>query len=174
MKTSAAAPSRTQATATSTLLIRIPARLVPRPGQQLVLDVRARGRRKNGSPSPAAHDRRDKNDRRDGNDDRNNPGGQVEAFCRRLGKNGWTIFLHESLQGEVIRFVAGDALIEFLEHTVRVGASYMVAGGQNLIAAADAHELLAEGPGTSGFLGARGRGDRAQGRGEEREEHQRI
>src|ERR1700730_2786973 len=160
MKTSAAVASSTQATATSTLLIRILARLVPRSGQQFGRDVRARGRRKNGAPSPAAHDRRDKKDRSDRKHDGNNPGGQVEALCRRFGENGWTIFLHEGLEREVIRFVASDALIEFFEHTVRVGASHMIAGRQNLIAAADAHELLAEGLGTGGFLGARTRSNR--------------
>src|SRR3984893_15838151 len=104
MKTSAAVASRTQATPTSPLLMRILARLVPRPGQQFGRDVRARGRRKNGTPSPAAHDRRDKTDRSDRKHDGNNPSGQVEALCRRFGENGWTIFLHEGLKREVIRF----------------------------------------------------------------------
>src|ERR1700675_3645284 len=75
---------------------------------------------------------------------RHAPGHQAEAGVRRFGVNFCAEFLYESLRDGVFGITPREALVHFLEHGGRDGATNVIALRQNLIAAAHAHELAGD------------------------------
>jgi hypothetical protein len=67
------------------------------------------------------------------------------------GEDGGSVFLHERLLDQAVAVAAADGGHQFVAHAVGVGAADVVALQQNLVAAADAHHLMAD------FVEARGR-----------------
>ncbi len=72
------------------------------------------------------------------------PGGAIEALVGGRGEHGGAVFLHEGLLDQAVAVAAGDGGHQFVAHAVGVGAADVVAFEQNLVAAADAHQLVAE------------------------------
>jgi hypothetical protein len=85
-------------------------------------------------------------------DDGHDPSDPIEATRRRLGENRGTVFLNERLKDERVGFVLSDAVVELLQHFVRVSAPDVVTGGEDLIATANAKELVTELLGVVGLL----------------------
>ena len=54
------------------------------------------------------------------------------------------VFLHEGLLDKAVAVATRDGGHEFVAHAVGIGAADVVAFEQNLAAAADAHQLMAE------------------------------
>ncbi len=96
----------------------------------------------------------------------------IETLRRRLGHDAFAIFLNEGLQGKVVGLVACHHLIEFFQHRGGCGAPHVVAGGEDLVAAAHADQVLAEFLGALGLLSADRPGGEPSGKreGEQRDE----
>ncbi len=77
-------------------------------------------------------------------DEGNDPRGAIEAGSSGSGEDGRPVFLNESLFDQAVAVAAGDSSHQFVAHHVGVGAADMVTFEEDLIAAADAHQLMAE------------------------------
>src|SRR5271157_3657755 len=152
MKKNVAAASRAQATAMSKLLIGVLVGFALGACEKVRRNFRAGGRDEGGAVAPAAYYLPENSEGDERNHNRHDPGNEIEPFRRRRGEDRGAVFLDESLNGEIVRLVARDALVELLDHVVRIGAAHMVAGDKNLVAAADAHQFLAEGASAGSFL----------------------
>src|SRR5579872_1411304 len=102
------------------------------------------GQRGFGAIFPGANYKDDQAEADDQQDKGHDPGRAVEAFAGGSGEDGRPVFLHEGLFDEAVAIAAGDGGHEFVAHAVGVGAADVVAFEKNLVAAADAHELVAE------------------------------
>ena len=76
--------------------------------------------------------------------ERHDPRDAVEAGGGGRGQHGVAVLLHEALQDQRIAVAAREAGGKLIAHAVRVGAADVIAFQQNLIAAAHAHELMAQ------------------------------
>ena len=81
------------------------------------------------------------------------------------GEDRGSVFLHEGLFDQAVAVAAVDGGHQFVAHAVGVGAADVIAFEKNLVAAADAHHLVAE------FVEARG-GIAGAGEGEDGETEQ--
>ncbi len=78
------------------------------------------------------------------NDWRDDVGGAVEALHGRGGEHRGAVFLHEALLDQAVAVSARDRGHEFVAHAVGIGAADVIAFQKNLVAAADAHHLVAD------------------------------
>jgi hypothetical protein len=93
---------------------------------------------------PGTHDvngqKNSKNQSRKGHD----PSYAIEACRRGCCKNSGPVFLHKTLQREIVTVASINGGCEFTPHAIGIGASDVVTFQQNLTAAARAHELVAQ------------------------------
>src|ERR1019366_6180258 len=81
-----------------------------------------------------------KDEQRGGHD----PGDDVELREHGRGEGGGTVFVLEGGEDDVVRVAVVDGGAEFGEHAIGIGAADVVALDEDLGAAADAHQLVAE------------------------------
>ncbi len=75
---------------------------------------------------------------------RHDPRDPVEAGGGRRGQHRGTVFLYEVLQRQIVVFAAIETRHEFAAHAVGISAADVVALEQDLAAATDAHQLVAQ------------------------------
>src|SRR5258708_23386434 len=71
-------------------------------------------------------------------------GGAVEALGSGSSENSGTVFLHEALLDQAVAVAARDGSHEFVPHAVGGRAADVIAFQKDLVAAADAHHLVAD------------------------------
>ena len=96
-------------------------------------------------------------------DEGEDPGGAIEAGGGGRGEHRGAVFLHEGLFDQAVAVAAADGGHQFVAHAVGVGAADVVAFEQNLVAAADAHELVADFVEASGGIAGAGQGEHGEG-----------
>jgi len=99
---------------------------------------------RSGAVLPDANDVDDQTEAEDQDGERHDPRSAVKAAGGGSGEDGRSVFLHEGLLDEAVAVAAADGGHEFVAHAVGVGAADVVALEQDLVASADAHELMAE------------------------------
>ena len=72
------------------------------------------------------------------------PGHAVEARRRRRGQHRVAVLLNETLQHQAVAVATLDGGHQLVAHAIGVGAADMVALQQHLVAAAHAHQAVAE------------------------------
>ena len=75
---------------------------------------------------------------------RHDPRGAIEAGRGRRSQYRGPVFLYEGLLDKAVAVSTSDGGHEFVAHAVGIRAADVVAFKQNLSAAADAHQLVAE------------------------------
>jgi len=93
------------------------------------------------------------------------PGGAIEAGGGGSGEHRGSVFLDESLLYQAVIVAAAEGSHQFVAHAVGSGTADVVTLEQNLVAAADAHQLVAD-------LGEAGRRVARAGKGEDGEREQ--
>jgi len=74
----------------------------------------------------------------------NDPCGAIEAGVGWGCEDDGSVFLYEALLDQAVAIAAGDCGHQFVAHAVGVGAADVIAFEEDLIAAANAHQLMAE------------------------------
>jgi len=103
-----------------------------------------------GTIFPDANYQRDQAEAQDQSCERNDVGRAVEALGSGSRENRWSVFLDEALLDQTVAVSAVEGCQKLVAHAVGGGAADVVAFQKNLIAAADAHHLMAD------FVKARG------------------
>ena len=75
---------------------------------------------------------------------RHDPCHPIEPGASGSGQNRGTVFLYEVLQRQIVVLSAIQARNKFAAHPVRISAAHVIAFQQNLAAAADAHQPVAQ------------------------------
>ncbi len=115
-----------------------------------------------GAILPAADHQYDQHESKGEGDEGNDPRGAIKAGRRRSGQHCWSVFLDEGLFDQAVAVAAADGGHQFVAHAIGTGTADVIAFKKNLVAAADAHHLVAEiGEARGGIAGA--------GEGEDRE-----
>ncbi len=99
---------------------------------------------RNSSRLPHPHQQYGERERAGKNRERHDPRDTIEARSGGRGQHGVAVLLHEALQDQGIAVAALDAGNQLIAHAFGIGAAYMVALQQNLIAAAHAHQAVAQ------------------------------
>ncbi len=94
---------------------------------------------------------------------RHDPCHPVETGAGRSGQHRGTVFLHEVLQRQIIVLAAIETRHEFAAHAIRISAAHVVAFQQNLAAAADAHQPVAQTVEARSFVTGAEEGEHGQG-----------
>jgi hypothetical protein len=96
-------------------------------------------------------------------DEGEDPCGAIEARGGGGGKDRGAVFLDERLLHQAVAIAAGNGGHEFVAHAIGIGAADVVAFEQDLAAAADAHQLVADFLETGGRIAGTGESENSEG-----------
>src|ERR1700683_4762797 len=102
------------------------------------------GERGGGRIFPRSNHRKDREESEKQRHKRHDPCGAIESRSARRSQHRWSVFLYESWLHQAVPIPAADGGHKFISHAIGIGAADMVTLQQNLVAAANAHELMTD------------------------------